>query len=246
MPLKPARRPFFANCVGWPEDLQMLEFLIEEGEEVSRDEFLRLVDKEILAGLERDLGYDRHLRMKDDYHVGYRVEPRTGIPFFVHSAIEFVFATNDEVDGLRDIVQDQINRESEVPMQNTKVSYLYRDGGNNKISRDVVIAGAMTSSQIAMFWEKCDREIDDHPSFVPGQIGLPDLQAGDEGKYPWIEDIDHPWHILQAIEHTDEEPTIRLSAEDLASELEEIEKVEGWDRDHRPEEDFNPRPELQI
>lgn len=95
------RRKFFSRCVGWPKDFeQAKDFLDDHGQEIPRDHFLKLVDRAEMKRWERDLGYDRHLTMADDWHVRYFVEPNTAIPFFVHSAIEHVFASREEIEAL--------------------------------------------------------------------------------------------------------------------------------------------------
>lgn len=101
-PSKPQRRPFHSTCVGWPDDIRVLEHLISEGRKIERAEFLTLVNLQAMKRLERGLGYGREgLNMAEDYHVAYFVDPESLVPFFVHSAIEHVFATPSDIDGIR-------------------------------------------------------------------------------------------------------------------------------------------------
>lgn len=104
MTARPARatsRPFYNNCVNWEDDVLLLHFLQDDPVDLSRETFLKHVDRQDLALLEEQLGYDRNLRMSGDPYVQYRREPKTGIPYFVHSAIEYVFATRDDIDNLK-------------------------------------------------------------------------------------------------------------------------------------------------
>lgn len=96
------RRPFHSNCVSWPsEEMPALEYLIEHGEDMDIDSFVELVDPIDWAEIVEGLGYGRGgLKIEDDYHVRFKRDPETGIPFMVHSAIEFVFAYSKEIDAL--------------------------------------------------------------------------------------------------------------------------------------------------
>ncbi|MCW3782989.1 hypothetical protein [Defluviimonas salinarum] len=103
------RRKFYSTCVDWPKERMLAKaFLDENGEEITRAAFLGLVDPRQMRALETHLGYDIHLKMEADYHVRYFREPVTGIPFFVHSAIEHVFARKDEIDALEAAETDRL------------------------------------------------------------------------------------------------------------------------------------------
>lgn len=95
------RRPFYSTCVNWPSSLMNAkDWLDEHGEEVGLAEFRSLVSPGDMRRRERALGYDRHMRIDDDHHVRYFVDRHSGIPFFVHSATEQVFALPEEVAAL--------------------------------------------------------------------------------------------------------------------------------------------------
>lgn len=96
------RLKFFSNCVIWPrDDVQEpggLSDMISEARLITRRTFLRHVDREDQADLERQLGYAPHdptsgLRMSNDWHVSYHRSKLHGarVYFFTHSAIEYVF-----------------------------------------------------------------------------------------------------------------------------------------------------------
>ena len=85
---------FYRNCVNWPRrDVPALIDMIDYARSISRRTFLKYIDKEQLEEIESSLGYDKHLRMKDDYHVGYYRSSLNGkrVYYFKWSGIEHVF-----------------------------------------------------------------------------------------------------------------------------------------------------------
>lgn len=103
-------KPFFSNCVSWCSNapLQSLEWLCENADEISLEDFRQRVDPDAFDDILSSLGYaqedDAGIRVEDDYHVDFRVERRTGIPFMIHSAIEYVFATEDDLERVAEMV----------------------------------------------------------------------------------------------------------------------------------------------
>lgn len=93
-------------------------------------------------------------------------------------------------------------------MSNTKISYQYRDGTNCKTDIvDVIFPGGICADEI----EKIINHLGgldgtDQDQFIPGQVGLPDIQKM-LLNFP-IPEVDHVWHVLDNIELTDAEPTI--------------------------------------
>jgi hypothetical protein len=86
------------------------------------------------------------------------------------------------------------------------MSYRYADRTNCKQFTTIVIEGTITWEQIAPY-------LGPRQSFIPGQIGLEDLQ------YRFaLPGGDHPWHQItpEDIRPTDAKPTVALSGEDLA------------------------------
>jgi len=89
---------FFNNCVGWPaRDVNAeggLCDLISECRQITRETFLRHVDREDRKAVERGLGYGPDFPMSRDWHVGYYRSKLHGrrVYLFKHSAIEYVFA----------------------------------------------------------------------------------------------------------------------------------------------------------
>lgn len=93
---------YYTNCVNWPhddvhEDGGLCD-MIDAAQEITRRTFMRHVDTEDRAEVERALGYAPHdpssrLTMKRDFHVSYHRSRlhRQVCYFFKHSAIEYVF-----------------------------------------------------------------------------------------------------------------------------------------------------------
>lgn len=92
---------YYNNCVGWDSnDVDTDDGLcnmIDTSIDITRETFLKHVNKDSLMQVESDLGYDRHykqgLTMAGDYHVSYHRSKLHGkrCYFFKHSAIEYVF-----------------------------------------------------------------------------------------------------------------------------------------------------------
>ena len=102
---------------------------------------------------------------------------------------------------------------------NTRISYRYADKTNCKQFTAIVVDGTITWEQIAPY-------LATQQSFIPGQIGLEDLQ------YRFaLPGADHPWHQIASedIKPTEAKPTIALSAEELAGRLAHT----IWDASHR-------------
>lgn len=90
------------NCVGWPKHDVHAEGglceMIDRAIDITRNTFLKHVNREGLQNLEESLGYDKHpkqgLTMAGDFHVSYHRSKLHGetVYFLKHSAIEYVFA----------------------------------------------------------------------------------------------------------------------------------------------------------
>jgi hypothetical protein len=94
-------------------------------------------------------------------------------------------------------------------IMNTRISYRYADKKNCRQFTTIVVDGTITWEQIAPY-------LATQQSFIPGQIGLEDLQ------YRFaLPGADHPWHQIASgdIKPTEAQPTIALSGEDLARRL---------------------------
>lgn len=96
---------FYHSCVDWPNDAFVtggLSDLIDSRIDITRKSFLKHIDRNELWEIEESLGYVKHakqgLTMAADWHVEYFRSTLHGcrVYGFRHSAIEFVFATNNE------------------------------------------------------------------------------------------------------------------------------------------------------
>jgi hypothetical protein len=87
---------FFSDCVGWPRQyIDALHYLIDNGEDVERDDFLKHIDFQSLV-------YDEDKTPNDvlpasDWGISYHKVEGFNCYYFVHSAIEHVFADEDEI-----------------------------------------------------------------------------------------------------------------------------------------------------
>lgn len=111
------RRPFYHSCVEWPGDVEQLHTLDDEGRQIKLDRFEQLVDPEQFKELQRALGYatergDKGLRLSQDWHVNYYVHPLTRIPYMMHSAIHYVFATDEDLKVLDQIVDARLEAQT--------------------------------------------------------------------------------------------------------------------------------------
>lgn len=109
------QRQYFTNCVNWPKMCEeyfgstyaeALDQLIEDGETITLNAFRAELDDESYTDLLDMLNYaqpgDEGLHIEDDYHVAFKREPSTGLIYAIHSAIEYVFATPEEVAQLQE------------------------------------------------------------------------------------------------------------------------------------------------
>lgn len=71
--------------------------MIDNNLEITRETFLRQVDRDDLSSIAKELGYEDHpsrgLTMKNDYHITYHRSKLYGktVYYFRHSAIEYIF-----------------------------------------------------------------------------------------------------------------------------------------------------------
>lgn len=62
---------FVGTCVGLPS--RHLDAYDDSSRDITYRTFLKHLGSEVVREFERDLGYGRHLRLKDDYHVSYSI-----------------------------------------------------------------------------------------------------------------------------------------------------------------------------
>lgn len=114
------------------------------------------------------------------------------------------------------------------------LDYKYRDSDNYKTSLLAAVPGELDNEDVTRLFIR----LSDSEGFIPGQIGLPDLQMNfNEGMTFWDDERDHPFHEIDEVSTVDTVPLgtmllNSLTAEDL---LEKAVGVLYWDEDYRPD-----------
>lgn len=109
-------------------------------------------------------------------------------------------------------------------MINTKFTYLYRDAGNYKRFKSVVLRGEL-------FLEAVQDYLEDHDKFIAEQVGLESPQTGwDEDNYEFPTEDDHVWCEVcpDGFEPTNDEPTVSCTADELVVKFQQAHEA-GWD-----------------
>jgi len=126
---------------------------------------------------------------------------------------------------------------------NTKFSYLYRDGANNKREGSIVLTGTPENG-VAGFEEILRASLDDGEYFIPEQIKVPEcffwkqsVGGGQSGKvYPVAPGIDHAWHQFSAAELVECDATDPRTPGEFLAEVQTAARV-GWKEDLVSEEE---------
>jgi hypothetical protein len=121
---------------------------------------------------------------------------------------------------------------------NTRLRYLYRDAENHKVGAEVVFQGCYRASEdLAPLLMAMDQS-EGTPSFIPGQVGLADLQDSFQGcESRWDPESDHPWHEVTHIEpvlDTRAGPTDARSIVEFSRDLAAVALGVGWDDAYLP------------
>lgn len=91
--------PFFSDCVDWKTDLlAALEYLVDEGEDITRETFFRHVGRDNVL---RAVG-EQWFPHRRYYGHDFRRLRGFEVYWFTHSAIEFVFAHEQEILAVQD------------------------------------------------------------------------------------------------------------------------------------------------
>lgn len=124
------------------------------------------------------------------------------------------FLRKDRRQMVCDFTTARFDEDGENEGMNTRISYTYRDGGNNKMHNCCIVAGRITKEM-----EERIREcLFDGDQFLPDQVGFPGKNFVTEG-FDYIPELDTPWYELNedAFEATCEAPTVNLTAQDVES-----------------------------
>lgn len=103
---------------------------------------------------------------------------------------------------------------------NTRIGYTYTDRTDCRQYTSVVVEGTIT-------WEHIQPYLAKSRSFIPGQVGLEDLQ------YRFaLPGVDHPWHQIspEDIRPTEAQPTIALTGAELAERFAHAAWETNWRR----------------
>lgn len=112
------------------------------------------------------------------------------------------------------------------------LSYIYRDADNFKTGVTVALPGNLDVMDVSAI----SRKMNWMDGFVPGQVGLPDLQQDfNEGMTWWDEERDHPFHELTSITIARVPPRDARVLDLPAAELRDrIMGVREWDANYLP------------
>lgn len=118
--------------------------------------------------------------------------------------------------------------------ENTRISYMYRDASNYKAKRSLVFFGRLNSRDVKMLFAYSQIE-DVDAFFIPGQIGLPDLQDSFEGvQSAWDPDEDHPYHVITDIELVDHDEDEGLDINAFLESFVSVAAGGGWNDAYKP------------
>lgn len=110
---------------------------------------------------------------------------------------------------------------------NTLVEYLYTDAANYKVTGRAVLEGRIAEADAA----RMVGSLDDGMYFIPGQVGLPDLQGDFTDGPAWDGEVDHVWHSLTGLSYTDEAPTPGIDSAHVETLMGEWPGKDGWDEE---------------
>lgn len=116
------------------------------------------------------------------------------------------------------------------PFANTLFEWQYRDASNYKTSRTTVLKGELSEAER----QEIHACLFEGTFFIPGQIGLADLQNSFQGctSY-WDPDADHIFHEINGLEPTDLPATDDMTAMDLLAAFRKAAQ-DGWDQEYTP------------
>lgn len=94
-------------------------------------------------------------------------------------------------------------------MTNTRIDYAYRDASNYRRSASWTVAGAATEEQKAAIVATLNADA----MFVPAAVSIPQLATAAD----WDDDLDHPFHTIDAIENVDAPSDTSMTVDQLAA-----------------------------
>lgn len=119
------------------------------------------------------------------------------------------------------------------PGENTAFRYGYRDADNYNTNAQVVLRGGFTRRDVRVLIACSDR--DGHNYFIPGQVGLSDLQDSFADASMWLDERDHPYHEIHAIEPIDAAASDdAMTVKDLVAKFVAVACDGSWDDNYKP------------
>jgi hypothetical protein len=105
---------------------------------------------------------------------------------------------------------------------------MYRDADNYKAHTAIVLQGRITVADA----NQIVKGLYEGEAFIPGQIGLPDLQGSLTQWDGWNEETDHPFHDITRISYVNDEVTMtNLTASELVKRL----STTDWNHNYLPD-----------
>jgi hypothetical protein len=100
---------------------------------------------------------------------------------------------------------------------NTSLTYLYRDAGNWKQFKTIILRGSLSQEDKDTIQSK----LRDGLYFLPEQVGLKSLQAHAHD----LNELDHIWHEfdISSVAPSEEKPTELITASRLVRNFQELE-----------------------
>ncbi len=114
------------------------------------------------------------------------------------------------------------------------LSYRYRDGSNNKATCNLLLSDAPQYSLKKVLLAMPTH--DGMRRFIPGSVGLADLQDSFGAESRWDPEGDHPWHELVDIKAVTGRAGLEVdgSFEDFEEAVFRAAFVDGWDEAYKP------------
>jgi len=97
--------PYYGNCVNGFDNVEVLEYIIDNSIETTYDDLANNVSASDLATLEQSLGYGEHFHIADDYAVSFHKLPSLPLFYIDQSRIERVFADPSTIEQIERLVQ---------------------------------------------------------------------------------------------------------------------------------------------
>jgi len=147
---------------------------------------------------------------------------------------------SEELADLQESFEDEAQHLSPAEETFMRLTYQYQDGEGNKSVRVATMPLGTSNFQNVQVMLLAMARRNGLPSFIPGQVGLSDLQDcfGEEDAY-WDDDKDHPWHEIVSIEPLRAREHQNAALESITfvefrQRVLSTALIEGWNEAHLP------------